>query len=75
TNILPINFLVWEDYVSLMLQNPNVTDAEWKELNNNIISVFANEPRPMMDLLTQIKKHVPNTDDILEGDQFAWSLK
>ncbi|WP_254490263.1 putative mucin/carbohydrate-binding domain-containing protein [Bacillus thuringiensis] len=75
TNILPINFLVWEDYVSLMLQNPNVTDAEWKALNNNIISVFANEPRPMMDLLTQIKNHVPNTDDILEGDQFAWSLK
>ncbi len=75
TNILPINFLVWKDYVSLMLQNPNVTDAEWKELNNSIISVFANEPRPMMDLLTQIKNHVPNTDDILEGDQFAWSLK
>ncbi|WP_242297953.1 putative mucin/carbohydrate-binding domain-containing protein [Bacillus cereus group sp. BfR-BA-01382] len=75
TNILPINFLVWEDYVSLMLQNPNVTDAEWKALNNNIISVFANEPRPMMDLLNQIKNHVPNTDDILEGDQFAWSLK
>ncbi|EEM55906.1 Chitin binding protein [Bacillus thuringiensis serovar monterrey BGSC 4AJ1] len=75
TNILPINFLVWKDYVSLMLQNPNVTDAEWKELNNSIISVFANEPRPMVDLLTQIKNHVPNTDDILEGDQFAWSLK
>ncbi|AJH17110.1 putative mucin/carbohydrate-binding domain-containing protein [Bacillus mycoides] len=75
TNILPINFLVWKDYVSLMLQNPNVTDAEWKELNNSIISVFANEPRPMMDLLTQIKSHVPNTDDILEGKQFSWSLK
>ncbi|EOP45388.1 hypothetical protein IK1_04470 [Bacillus cereus VD146] len=75
TNILPINFLVWIDYVSLMLQNPNVTYAEWKELNNSIISVFANEPRPMMDLLTQIKNHVPNTDDILEGDQFAWSMK
>ncbi|MGW5956023.1 putative mucin/carbohydrate-binding domain-containing protein [Bacillus mycoides] len=75
TNILPINFLVWTDYVSLMLQNPNVTDAEWKELNNSIISVFANEPRPMMDLLTQIKSYVPNTEDILEGNQFAWSLK
>ncbi|MED3541552.1 putative mucin/carbohydrate-binding domain-containing protein, partial [Bacillus toyonensis] len=75
TNILPINFLVWKDYVSLMLQSPNVTDAEWKALNNSIISVFANEPRPMMDLLTQMKNHVPNTDDILEGDQFAWSLK
>ncbi|MCU5110669.1 chitin-binding protein [Bacillus wiedmannii] len=75
TNILPINFLVWKDYVSLMLQNPNVTDAEWKELNNSIISVFANEPRPMMDLITQIKDHVPNRDGILEGDQFAWSLK
>ena len=75
TNILPINFLVWKDYVSLMLQNPNVTDADWKELNNSIISVFANEPRPMMDLLTQIKSHVPNTDDILEGKQFSWSMK
>ncbi len=75
TNILPINFLVWNDYVSLMLQNPNVTDAEWKELNNSIISVFANEPRPMMDLITQIKDHVPIRDGILEGDQFAWSLK
>nr|WP_255449800.1 putative mucin/carbohydrate-binding domain-containing protein [Bacillus sp. BPN334] len=75
TNILPINFLVWKDYVSLMLQNPNVTDAEWEELNNSIISVFANEPRPMMDLITQIKDHVPNRDGILEGDQFAWSLK
>ncbi|PRT12751.1 chitin-binding protein [Bacillus toyonensis] len=75
TNILPINFLVWNDYVSLMLQNPNVTDAEWKELNNSIISVFANEPRPMMDLINQIKDHVPIRDGILEGDQFAWSLK
>ncbi|MDA2385077.1 chitin-binding protein [Bacillus cereus] len=75
TNILPINFLVWKDYVSLMLQNTNVTDADWKELNSSIISVFANEPRPMMDLITQIKDHVPNTDGILEGDQFAWSLK
>ncbi|MGF1438462.1 putative mucin/carbohydrate-binding domain-containing protein [Bacillus thuringiensis] len=75
TNILPINFLVWEDYVSLMLQNSNVTDAEWKELNNSIISVFANEPRPMMDLITQIKDHVSIRDGILEGDQFAWSLK
>ncbi|QWH32089.1 chitin-binding protein (plasmid) [Bacillus mycoides] len=75
TNILPINFLVWKDYVSLMLQSPNVTDAEWKALNNSIISVFANEPRPMMDLLTQIKSHVPNTDDILEGKQFSWSMK
>ncbi|MDY7962722.1 putative mucin/carbohydrate-binding domain-containing protein [Bacillus thuringiensis] len=75
TNILPINFLVWEDYVSLMLQNPNVTDAEWRELNNSIISAFANEQRPLRDLLTQIKSHVPNADDILEGKQFSWSLK
>lgn len=38
-----------------MLQNPNVTDAEWRELNNSIISAFANEQRPLKDLLTQIK--------------------
>ncbi|WP_088047480.1 putative mucin/carbohydrate-binding domain-containing protein [Bacillus wiedmannii] len=77
TNILPINFLVWEDFVSLMLKNQNVTDNEWQELSNSIISAFANEQRPMMDLLTQIKSRVPNirVPNILEGNQFSWSLK
>ncbi|WP_255290165.1 putative mucin/carbohydrate-binding domain-containing protein [Bacillus cereus] len=72
TNVLPINFLVWEDYVSVMLQNLNVTAVEWQELNNSIISTFANEPKPMMDLLNQIRIRVPN---ILIGNQFAWSMQ
>ncbi|PEA54255.1 chitin-binding protein [Bacillus pseudomycoides] len=74
TNILPINVLVWKDYVSLMLQNPNVTDAEWQELNNSIISAFANEPRPMMDLLTQIRSHVLNTDDRAKRQQYTLNI-
>ncbi|PGZ94335.1 chitin-binding protein [Bacillus pseudomycoides] len=74
TNILPINVLVWKDYVSLMLQNPNVTDGEWQELNSGIISSFANEPRPMMDLLTQIRSHVLNTDDRAKLQQYTLNI-
>ncbi|MBE7107011.1 discoidin domain-containing protein [Bacillus cereus] len=74
TNILPINVLVWKDYVSLMLQNPNVTDAEWQELNNSIVSAFANEPRPMMDLLTQIRSHVLNTGDRAKLQQYTLNI-
>ncbi|PFA13560.1 chitin-binding protein [Bacillus cereus] len=74
TNILPINVLVWKDYVSLMLQNPNVTDAEWQELNNSIVSSFANEPRPMMDLLAQIKSHVLNTSDRAKLQQYTLNI-
>ncbi|MFP3513538.1 chitin-binding protein, partial [Peribacillus sp. SIMBA_075] len=71
TKMLPINVLVWKDYVSFMLQNPNVTDAEWQELNNSIVTAFANEPRPMMDLLTQIKSRVLNTDDRAKLQQYT----
>ncbi|WP_429754359.1 MULTISPECIES: discoidin domain-containing protein [unclassified Bacillus (in: firmicutes)] len=74
TNILPINVLVWKDYVSLMLQNPNVTDAEWQELNNSIIASFANEPRPMMDLLSQIRSRVLNTDDRAKLQQYTVNI-
>ncbi|MFD3449911.1 discoidin domain-containing protein [Microbacteriaceae bacterium 4G12] len=74
TNILPINVLVWKDYVSLMLQNPNVTDAQWQELNNSIVTAFANEPRPMMDLLTQIRSHVLNTDDRAKLQQYTVNI-
>ncbi|MEI4831557.1 discoidin domain-containing protein [Bacillus sp. FJAT-53711] len=74
TNILPINVLVWKDYVSLMLQNPNVTDEQWQELNSSIISSFANEPRPMMDLLTQIRSHVLNTDDRAKLQQYTLNI-
>lgn len=74
TNILPINVLVWKDYVSLMLQNPNVTDEQWQELNSGIISSFANEPRPMMDLLTQIRSHVLNTDDRAKLQQYTLNI-
>lgn len=74
TNILPINFLVWKDYVSLMLQNPNVTDEQWQELNSSIISSFANEPRPMMDLLTQIRSRVLNTDDRARLQQYTLNI-
>ncbi|MEK7019684.1 discoidin domain-containing protein [Bacillus sp. FSL R9-9410] len=74
TNILPINVLVWKDYVSLMLQNPNVTDAEWQELNNGIVTAFANEPRPMLDLLTQIRSHVLNTGDRAKLQQYTLNI-
>jgi hypothetical protein len=74
TNILPINFLVWKDYVSLMLQNPNVTDDQWQVLNSSIISSFANEPRPMMDLLTQIRSHVLNTGDRAKLQQYVLNI-
>ncbi|MDC2863679.1 discoidin domain-containing protein [Bacillus sp. BP-3] len=74
TNILPINVLVWKDYVSLMLQNPNVTDSEWQELNSGIISALANEPRPMMDLLTQIRSHVLNTSDRAKLQQYVLDI-
>ncbi|CAG9612964.1 hypothetical protein BACCIP111899_02142 [Bacillus rhizoplanae] len=74
TNILPINVLVWKDYVSLMLQNPSVTDEQWQELNSSIISSFANEPRPMMDLLTQIRSHVLNTDDRAKLQQYTLNI-
>ncbi|MGG2066793.1 discoidin domain-containing protein [Bacillus sp. S14(2024)] len=74
TNILPINFLVWKDYVSLMLQNPNVTDEQWQELNSSIIASFANEPRPMMDLLAQIKSQVLNTDDRAKLQQYTVNI-
>ncbi|PEA07866.1 chitin-binding protein [Bacillus cereus] len=74
TKLLPTNVLVWKDYVSLMLQNPNVTDAEWQELNSSIISSFANEPRPMMDLLTQIRSHVLNTNDRAKLQQYTLNI-
>lgn len=74
TNLLPTNVLVWKDYVSLMLQSPNATDAEWQELNSSIISSFANEPRPMMDLLTQIKSYVLNTNDRAKLQQYTLNL-
>lgn len=74
TQILPINVLVWKDYVSLMLQNPNVTDEQWQELNNSIISSFANEPRPMMDLLAQIRSHVLNIDDRAKLQQYTLNI-
>lgn len=74
TKMLPINALVWKDYVSFMLQNPNVTDAEWQELNNGIVTAFANEPRPMMDLLTQIRSHVLNTGDRAKIQQYTLNI-
>jgi hypothetical protein len=74
TNILPINFLVWKDYVSFMLQNPNVTDDQWQALNNSIISSFANEPRPMMDLLNQIRSHVLTTSDRAKLQQYVLNI-
>jgi hypothetical protein len=74
TNILPINFLVWKDYVSFMLQNPNVTDDQWQALNNSIISSFVNEPRPMMDLLNQIRSHVLTTSDRAKLQQYVLNI-
>lgn len=74
TTILPINFLAWKDYVSFMLQNPNVTDEQWQELNSGIISSFGNEPRPMMDLLNKIRSHVLNTSDRANLQQYALNI-
>ncbi|MBP0723652.1 discoidin domain-containing protein [Bacillus sp. RG28] len=74
TTILPINYLVWKDYVSLMLQTPTVTDGDWQQLNSGIISSFANEPRPMMDLLNQIKSHVLNMSDRAKLQQYVLGI-
>ncbi len=75
TKILPINVLVCKDYVSFTLQNQNITtDAMWQELNNSIVTAFANEPRPMMDLLTQIRSHVLNTGDRAKIQQYTLNI-
>ena len=61
--IQPLNIFVWKDKIASMSANHNTTKDQWKSLNKGILTAFAQEPRPMMDLLDSIRNNVISTSD------------
>ena len=60
--ISPLDFAAWKDKVNLMLSNPNTTTQDYRKVNDDILKTFSNYPKPMVDLLGEIKDKVINND-------------
>lgn len=61
-DIQPLNILVWKDQINFMSKNKKITKEQWQSLNKNILTAFAQVPRPMIDLLNSIRNEILNGD-------------
>lgn len=60
--ISPLDYAAWKDKIAAMLNNPNTTTDDYRNVNANILKTFSNYPKPMVDLLSKIKDKVINND-------------
>jgi len=54
----PKNIQIWRDYIATLKADGSFTTSDWNGLKSNIITTFANHPRPMNELLTSIQDYV-----------------
>ena len=60
--ISPLDYAAWKDKINLMLNDPNTTTDDYRNINADILKTFSNYPKPMADLLSKIKDKVIDND-------------